>query len=47
MDFPAYELNRVEVTNEIAQAVGIRPVEAWMGRDLVCILEDEQQVLEA
>ena len=47
MDFPAYELNRVEVTNEIAQAVGIRPVEAWMGRDLVCVLEDEQHVLEA
>ena len=47
MDFPAYKLDKVDVTDEMVQAVGVRPVEAWMGRDLVCVLEDEQQVLEA
>lgn len=47
MDFPAYKLQQVEVTDEMAQAVKVRPVEAWRGRDLVCVLEDVQQVLEA
>ena len=25
----------------------MRPVEAWMGRDLVCVLENEEQVFRA
>lgn len=44
MDFPAYPLTRVEVTDAMAEAIGVRPAEAWMGRDLVCVLEDEAQV---
>lgn len=44
MDFPAYSLTQVEVTDEITAAVGVRPLEAWMGRDLVCVLESEEQV---
>ena len=38
MDFPAYALRQVPVTEEMAQAIGIQPLEAWMGRDLVCVL---------
>lgn len=44
MDFPTYSLTQVEVKNEMAEAIGVRPVEAWKGRDLVCVLENEEQV---
>lgn len=47
MDFPMYSLTQVEVTEEMTEAVGVRPVEAWMGRDLVCVLENEEQVCRA
>lgn len=47
IDMPAYQLTSVPVTSEMEQAIGFRPVEAWMGRDLVCVLEDEQQVIQA
>ena len=40
MDFPAYELKKVPVTEEMCAAIGHRPVEAYMGRDLLCIFED-------
>lgn len=41
MDFPAYSLTQVKVTEAMEQAIGIRPIEAWIGRDLVCVLENE------
>ena len=44
MDFPAYSLTQTEVTQEIQEALGLCPVEVWKGRDLVCVLEDEEQV---
>lgn len=46
MDFPAYSLSRTEITKEIEDAVGVRPLEAWMGRDLVCVLENEEQIYQ-
>lgn len=47
MDMPAYSLTQVPVTDEMEQAIGFRPLEAWMGRDLVCVMENEQQVIKA
>lgn len=47
MDMPAYELKSVPVTPLMEQAIGFRPLEAWMGRDLVCVLENEEQVRQA
>ncbi len=47
MDMSAYHLKQVPVTDEMEQAIGYRPVEAWMGRDLVCVMEEEQQVFQA
>jgi len=44
MDFPSYELKKVDVTEAMAEALGVRPLEAYMGRDLLCILESEQEV---
>ena len=44
MDFPAYELKPKEVTSAMEDAIGARPVEAYMGRDLLCIFESEDVV---
>lgn len=44
MDFPAYDLKPVPVTDAMADAIGVRPIEAWMARDLVCVLEREEDV---
>jgi PhzF family phenazine biosynthesis protein len=44
MDFPAYELKKVEVTDAMVEAIGVRPIEAWMARDLLCVLENEEEV---
>ena len=44
MEFPAYELRRVAVTDAMADALGVRPKEAYLARDLLCVLDDEQTV---
>ncbi|MBT1176336.1 PhzF family phenazine biosynthesis protein [Bifidobacterium callimiconis] len=44
MDFPAYDLKPTPVTDMMEQALGARPVEAWLGRDLLCVMQDEQSV---
>lgn len=41
MDFPAYELENVEVTEEMEEAVGGKPLEAYMGRDLVLVMDED------
>lgn len=46
MDFPSYELRRVPVTEEMAAAFGASPSEAYMGRDLLCVFDDERTVRE-
>ncbi|NLJ79300.1 MAG: PhzF family phenazine biosynthesis protein [Tissierellia bacterium] len=47
MDFPAYELKQVEVTEDMIEAIGVTPCEAYMGRDLLCVLESEEEVRKA
>lgn len=44
MDFPAYELEKVPVTEKMCAAIGAVPSEAYMGRDLLCVLEDESLI---
>ena len=46
MEFPAYDLKPVEVTDAMEEAIGVRPREAYMARDLLCVLDDEQAVRE-
>ncbi len=46
MDFPAYSLRPVEVTEEMIGAMGARPQEAYLGRDLLCIFSEEKTVKE-
>ena len=44
MDFPAYDLKPVEITEQMIHAIGKAPVEAYMGRDLLCVFQDEADV---
>ena len=44
MEFPAYDLKPVPVTDAMEEALGIRPLKAYMGRDLLCILPNESSV---
>ena len=45
MDFPAYTLKRLEVTDQIADALGARPAEVWRARDLLCVFDDPETVI--
>lgn len=44
MTFPAYDLKPVPATDDMGAAFGGRPVEAFLGRDLLCVFEDEDFV---
>lgn len=44
MDFPAFDLKPVPVTDDMVRALGVRPLEAYFGADMVCVLESEEQV---
>ncbi|APM39864.1 PhzF family phenazine biosynthesis protein [Clostridium kluyveri] len=45
MDFPLREVKKVEVSYPvISQAIGIKPAEIYLSRDLFIVLESEEQV---
>ena len=46
MDFPAYALHKTEVTDQMEEAIGIRPLEAWIDRDLLLVLPDAASVMK-
>ncbi len=41
MEFPAYELKQAEVTAAMEEALGVPVREAYLARDLLCVLDDE------
>lgn len=45
MDFPAYKLNKIAVTEEMAKAIGVKPTEAYLDRDLLLVLDSEEAVI--
>ena len=45
MEFPAYELRPTTVTTAMEEALGAPIREAYIARDLLCVLDDEQAVL--
>lgn len=47
MDFPSFQLTPIPITEDLTAALGVTPVEAYMGADLVCVLKDEAQVRQA
>ena len=44
MDMPAYNCQPVSVTKEMEDALGVKPIEAYLDRDLLMVLETEDQV---
>ena len=46
MELPSYKLQRVPVTDAMADALGARPVDAYMGRDLLCVFESPDTVCD-
>lgn len=44
MEFPVYSLKKVNATQEIADAIGKMPKEVYLGRDLLCVYDDESIV---
>lgn len=44
MVFPAYDLKPVEVTDAMTEVIGTKPVAAFMGRDLLCVVDSEDIV---
>ena len=44
MDFPAYNLRQIPVTGEIVEALGASPREAYMGRDMLCVFDEDETV---
>lgn len=47
MEFPSWEVQEREVTDEMAEAVGFRPVSAWSSRDLILVGKDEETIRKA
>lgn len=45
MDFPAYHLKQVEVTDKMRQAIGACPLEAYLDRDLLLVVDSEETVV--
>ena len=41
MDFPTYDLKPIVITQQMIDAIGAVPKEAYMGRDLLCVFDDE------
>lgn len=44
LDFPAYELRKLEITDQMKNAAGTDIEEAYIGRDLMFILKSEAEV---
>lgn len=44
MDFPAYSLQPVAVTDQMVRAIGAVPETAYLGRDLLCVFKNADTV---
>lgn len=44
MTFPAYKLTQLDVKPDIIEVLGAIPQEVYLGRDLLCILDNEQTI---
>ena len=44
MDFPAFDIQKVDLCDEVEAVFGIRPLEVWKARDLVCVMDSEATV---
>lgn len=45
MNFPIYKLNKTAITDKMTEAIGVCPVEAYLDRDLLLVLNSEDDVI--
>lgn len=45
MDFPKYQLHEVTITDKMTEAMGVRPIAAYLDRDLLMVLDSEDAVI--
>ena len=46
MDFPSRMPKKIDAVEKVADVIGVKPVETYLSRDLVVLLENEKQVKE-
>ncbi len=44
LEFPAYDLKEIDVTDDMVDAFGAKPLAAYLGRDLLCVFDGEDLV---
>ncbi len=44
LDFPAYDSHRIETPPALVEAIGVAPLETWLGVKLMALLPDESAV---
>ena len=44
MNFPQAKYRKINVTDDMTKAIGVRPLEAYLGRDLMMVLPSEEDV---
>lgn len=44
MDFPSFHLKPIKITDALVEAIGVKPIEAYVGDDTVLVLDSEEQV---
>ena len=44
MNFPAYSLNEIPVTDDMTKAIGIKPESAFIDRDLMLVIDSELDI---
>ena len=44
MNFPVQEQQEIPVTDDMERAFGVRPVKAFIGPELLCVFESEEQI---
>lgn len=44
LEFPGYKLKKVNITKDMVDAIGAEPEKAYLGRDLLCVFNDQNTV---
>ena len=45
MEFPAYDLKKIDISEEIINALGVKPKEVFKSRDLLCVFDNANDII--
>lgn len=46
MEFPAFALKKIPIAKDMIEALGAEPKEVYLGRDLLCVFDEESTIRE-